>query len=133
MNRIPRLRIARSKIGQRFNENSEAKEESEVKEYNDEDKEGNPMRRRSAGLRTKGGRGVQVGGQGVCFFRSKVGVWGQGGGEGVEGRRVKEDDSDAKEEKEYKEEDSEYEEYEEYEKYEEYKEYKEYEEYEEDE
>ena len=53
MNRIPRLRIARSKIGQRFKENSEAKEESEVKEYNDEDKEGNPMRRRSAGLRPK--------------------------------------------------------------------------------
>lgn len=74
MNRIPRLRIARSKIGQRFKENSEAKEESEVKEYNDEDKEGDPMRRRSAGLRTKGGRGVQVGGQGVCFLRSKVGV-----------------------------------------------------------
>ena len=66
-------------------------------------------------------------------FRSKVGVWGQGGGEEVQCRQVKDDYSDAKEEKEYKEEDSEYEEYEEYEKYEEYKEYKEYEEYEEDE
>ena len=35
MNRIPRLRIARSKIGQRFKENSEAKEESEAEEEKD--------------------------------------------------------------------------------------------------